>query len=774
MVFPCRLELQNLQLTHRAQRAESELSDLRAFLSQLLAAASLPAISHTVALPGPISPAADMLTAISQAAATPAAMTQPAAAPASILLTDAHTQAAASPLVLSPATAAAAAAPSPSMSQASGSSHGISQAGAAESSGTVQRQTVDNQSVLPDGHLKQLQCSNGQSWSLTQQIQSPKGQLVSSNGQVQPPNGLSQSSNGQLQSSASPVKPGLPAVDPMSSLSMPNRPAANGTALNTASGDVTQTRSTIANGSLQQSSDIADQPLESAGHLHSGPSPSSGRPSGKMGRSSPATGSSSPIVGTPIICRPAGGALQLTGLPSQLEGKLGFLPVSSANLPPSSIQPAGDSDHSLDMIEQSEHAFNPAQLKDNAVPMQHEEHDASNVVCNASPAQQAQQPAQVHSVSCKRIIPSRSHSQSDITECSTDQTQQVSKGTCTPVTDRQTTSASASIPPSAEGFSAEAAAPPEEELLGTVGVGKQRGARQQSGGLATLAAAVTSKHLPAESSPSLPPSNPPEGCWPEVDAPASCIVTGLDKADADLPQQAGTDALVTHQPADQSADTMPSSTARVLGNHSYEHTSRTHSMKAEAGAPSVAAAAGVNAEAGDTDTLIHMADTPAESAAVGGSFSSAAEDSPSNDEGASQREISHTAAELFRTVSDKDSQDVANSQDVACTPSQGTPTQGFSPQGKSLQLGACGNQLQHQHDYHDQQLAPAVSRHQTPLTALPQQLNTEPPVDRLNHNEHDEKVRDAFVSDGMAAKRSDSNEKKNGQAVESAMASGDD
>ncbi|KAL0052496.1 hypothetical protein WJX82_003084 [Trebouxia sp. C0006] len=44
------LELQNLQLTHRAQRAESELTDLQAFLSQLLAAAA-PAPSPECLLP---------------------------------------------------------------------------------------------------------------------------------------------------------------------------------------------------------------------------------------------------------------------------------------------------------------------------------------------------------------------------------------------------------------------------------------------------------------------------------------------------------------------------------------------------------------------------------------------------------------------------------------------------------------------------------------------------------------------------------------------------
>ena len=47
-LIACRLELQNLQLTHRAQRAESELTDLQAFLSQLLAAAAPGAASSSL------------------------------------------------------------------------------------------------------------------------------------------------------------------------------------------------------------------------------------------------------------------------------------------------------------------------------------------------------------------------------------------------------------------------------------------------------------------------------------------------------------------------------------------------------------------------------------------------------------------------------------------------------------------------------------------------------------------------------------------------------
>ncbi len=51
-----RLELHNLQLTHRAQRAESELTDLRAFLTQLLAAASPDAASSPAQLSESSSP----------------------------------------------------------------------------------------------------------------------------------------------------------------------------------------------------------------------------------------------------------------------------------------------------------------------------------------------------------------------------------------------------------------------------------------------------------------------------------------------------------------------------------------------------------------------------------------------------------------------------------------------------------------------------------------------------------------------------------------------
>ncbi len=54
-MIACRLELQNLQLTHRAQRAESELTDLQAFLSQLLAAAA-PAASSSLPLSEPSLP----------------------------------------------------------------------------------------------------------------------------------------------------------------------------------------------------------------------------------------------------------------------------------------------------------------------------------------------------------------------------------------------------------------------------------------------------------------------------------------------------------------------------------------------------------------------------------------------------------------------------------------------------------------------------------------------------------------------------------------------
>ena len=820
---------------------------MRAFLSQLLAAASPPTVSHAAALPGPISPAAVMLAASSEAAATPAFMTQPAAAPASVLLADANTQAAASSLILGHATAAAAAAPSSSMIQTCESSHGISQRDAAESSGIGQPQTNATPSWSPGSPLKQLQCSDGQFHSLTQQSQSPNGQLMPSNGQVQSLDGHIQSCNGQLQSNTSPRKPGLPPLDPISSPSMPNRSASNGTGLKPALGiDMTQTRSTGAKGSLQQSSDNASQPLEPAGHMQTGPSPS---PSGTMGRSSPPvgtsrppmgsfhpvmgsssltvgrsnppTGSSSPIVGTPNICKPAGIALQPTGSPGQLKGKLGCLAINSANqlppLPPSSTEPADQCDHPLDMLEQSEHDRNTAQLKGNAVATQHEVHYVSDAVCDASPAQQAQQLARASSVSCKQSIPSRPHSRSGITDCSPNSKQQVNRGSSAPVIDTPTTSEAASteIPAPTEDTSAVAAVPAvpsEEELQGASGVGRQSFARQQSGGLAALAVAITSKHLPAASRPPSPLGDPPEGCHPEVEAPAPPVLTGMDKADADLLQYTGTDALM-HRSADHAADAVPTSIARVLRHHPHEHISCTHLAVAEEGrqaaAVTVAAARDSIIEAAATDTLTHMKSTPAESAAVAGSFSLAAEDSPSNDEGASQKETSHTAAELFCMVSDKGSQDVAYSQDVACTPSQGTPTQGTpaqgcQPQGRSLQLDACNIQLQHQHADYDLQLEPAVSQHQTPLTASPQQLNTAHPMsgvvalpspglsspiseqdaqgfaeaarstaDRLEDDKDHKQTGPASASCGMAAKQSDANNKEDRQAVESAMASGE-
>ena len=821
--FPCRLELQNLQLTHRAQRAESELSDLRAFLSQLLAAASPPAAKHAAALPSPTSPAAARLTASSKAAASPAFMTQPAAPPASTLLADANPKAAASAAVRGHATAAAAAAPPPSMSHIGGSPHGISQ-GAAESSGTGQPHMTDTPSVLPASPLKQLQCSGGQVHSLTLQIRSPNGQLMSSNGHVQ-------SLDGHKQSSACPRKPGLPAVDQSVSPSMSNGTPAcqtsNGTGLNPALGvDMTKSRSNSAKGSPQQPSDIASQPLETAGHMQSGPTISSGRPAGTMGKSSPpmgtsipvmgsarlvvgklspTVGSASPIMGTPILCKPAGITLQPTGSPSQRKGSLGCLPINSANqlpsLPASSIQPANHSDYSLDRLQPLEHPT--AQLQ---AATQHEEHLVSDDVCDASPvqqAEQAQQPAQAPSVSCNRSMPTRSHGQSGTTDCSPESKQQVNNGTSAPVIDRQLTSATASmeIPASTEGTWATAAAPSEEEPQGAAGVGKQSIAGQQSAGLVGLAAGNTSKHLPAASRPPSPPGNPADGVGPEVGSSVPSVVTALDTADADLLQE--TDALM-HRSVDPSADTMPKSIARVLRHHPHKHTSCTHSLVTEQGRqPAAVAAAGdSDIEAAGTDTLTHTTDTPAESAAAAGELSLAAEDSPSSEGGASQKEVSHTAAELFCMVSDKDSQDVAIGQDIACIPSHGIPTQGFPPQSRSFQVDAPTNQLQHQYAYHDQQLGPAVSLHQPPLTASPQQKKTghsmsivaalslpglrshkqdaqgladagRPTVDRLDRGEHHGKFTDAFVGAGEAAKPSDADEKENGQAVESAMASGE-
>ena len=826
----CRLELQNLQLIHRAQRAESELSDLRAFLSQLLAAASPPAVSHAAPLPGPISPAAVMLAASSEAAATPAFMAQPAAAPASSLLADANTQAAASPVVLGHA--AAAAAPSPSMVQTCGSPHGISKGDAAESSGTGQPQTTEPPSLSPGSPLKHLQCSDGQFRSATQQIQSPGGQLISSNGQVRSLDGHTQSCNGQLQSNASPRKPGLPAVDPNLSPRVPNRSASNGGALNPALGvDVTQVRSTGAKGNPQQSSDNASQPLEPAGHMQSGPSPSSGWPSEMMGRftppmgssslvtgssrllvgrSSPQKGSASPIVGTPILCKPAGVALQPIGSPSQSKGKLTFLPIKSANqlppFPPSSPQPADHSDNPLNISEQSEHDFNTTQLKDNAVATQHEEQLVSDAVCVASPAQQAQRPAQAPSVSCKHSMPSRPHGPPGTTDCRPAMKQQFNRVISKPAVDTQTTSEAATIeiPAPTEDILAVAAVPSEEELQGASGVGRQSFARQQSGGLSALAVAITSKHLPAASRPLSPQGNPSAGHEPKVDAPALCVLFGLDKAKKDPLQQTGTAALM-HRSADRAADAVPSSIARVLRHQPHEHTSCTDSIIAEEGrqeaAVTLAAAGDSIIEAADEDTLTHMTDTLAESAAVTASFGMTAEESPSTDEGASQKQSSYTAAELFCMVSDKDSQDVANSQDVACNPFQGHPTQGSPTQGKSLPLDACNSQLQHHHADHVPQLEPAGSQQQKPLTASPQQLSTEhlmsgvealslpdlpspaskqdaqefaeaarSTADRL---EHDEQTGHASASCGMAAKQSEAHDKENRQAVESAIASGE-
>ena len=751
-----------------------------------------------------------MLTANSKAAAPPAVMSQPAAAPASTLLADASTQAAASPLALGQATAAAAAAPSPSMSHASGSPHGNSQ-GAAESSGTGQPQTTDTPSLLPGSQVKQLQCSNGQ-------VQSPNGQVMSSNGQFQ-------SLDGHTECSASPRKPGLPAMDPISSLGMPHRSASDDVGLNSALNvDVTQTQSTSAKGSLQQSSETGRQPLETAGHTQSGRSPSSSRPSGTMGRSHPLIGSSSPVmgssrrlvgrsnpevgsasavVGTPMLCKPTGITLQPTRSPSQLKGKLDCLPIDSANqlpsLPVSSIQPADHNDYSLNMFGPSEHAFNTAQPKDNAVTTQHEKQLVNDDACETAQAQQAeqaQQPAQAPCVSCSHSMPIRSHGQSDATDCSSNSKQQVNRGTSAPVIDEQITSEAASleIPASTQGTLAVAAASSEEEAQGATAVGKQSVTRQQSAGLATLAAAITSKQLPAPSRPPSTPGKPPEGRKAEDVAPAPCLLTGLGKVDAAPLQDTGKDAL-THRSAEPSGDTVPTSIARVFRHHPHEHATCTHSTIPEEGRQAVAAAQDSIVEAADTDKLTHMTDTPAESA---GEVALASENSPSSEEGAIQKEISHTAVELFCMVSDRDSQDVANSQDVACTPTQGNPSQGFPPQIKNLQLQACT----HQHACHNQQLAPAVSQHQTPLTALPQQLIAEhamssvaalslaglhvhkqdaqglpeaagPTVDRLDPAEHHENFTNASVSDGTAAKQSDANEKENRQAIESAMASGE-
>ena len=764
-----RAEVQNLQLTHRAERAESELSDLRSFLSQLLAASppsishtaasppatshttALPhAISHTAVLPGPISPAAAMLATSSEAAATPAAMTQPAP----ILAADDDTQAAASPLVpahapsVAAAAAAAAAVALPSNSQPLTSSHGISQADTARSPGPGLPQTCDLPSVLPKSPPAQAQSPNGQFQSLTGQVQSLKGHI--------------QYPQGQLQSIASPMEPGLPAAD--LSLSVPNSLAMHGTGLNPALGfDVTPNRSTDPKGSSHPSSGIASQPQATGSHTHTGPSPLSGISSGvkgslqcsscpPMGSSSPTKGTSSlsagrssPIKGTPILCKPAVSALPLIGSPSQLTGQPAFLPVNSASqlspLHPPCTQPADSSDQSHDMQGLLEHDFDTAQLKDPAVPTQHQEQH----VGDASPAQQA---ARTPSVSCNHSMPSRLCGQSDTTDCSIDPGQQASRrtGHSTLVINKQTTPEAASIctPASTESTSAAAV---EEELQGASGAGEDSTVGQRSGGLATLASAITKKHMPAAIGPRSPHGNPPQECGPE---PGASSLTGPDEADANVLQQAGTVAL-THgsadrsedKPADRSAyrsagraangsaDSLPTSIARVLRQHPHEHTSRTHSMIADKAPPPAAAAADVSIEAANTDKLTHMTDNPAELAPAAGSFCLAAEDSPSSEEGASQKGVSYTAAELFCMVSDKGSQDAANSPEVATTLSQASPTHSMPPKGRGPQLDACDSRSQAvnvasqlQQSDHVPQLE-AVVQDQTRLIASPQQLDKE-------------------------------------------------
>ena len=74
----CRLELHNLQLSHRAQRAESELTTLRSFLTQLLAAATPSVHDHAAASPASAVVQTDMNQTCSTPLATPqAASCQP-------------------------------------------------------------------------------------------------------------------------------------------------------------------------------------------------------------------------------------------------------------------------------------------------------------------------------------------------------------------------------------------------------------------------------------------------------------------------------------------------------------------------------------------------------------------------------------------------------------------------------------------------------------------------------------------------------------------------
>ena len=752
----CRLELQNLQLTHRAQRAESELSDLRSFLSQFLATTPPPVISQAAALSAPISPAAAVLaTSSCQAAATPPTMTQPAAAPASSLPADAGipsiTQAAASPAVLSHA---AAAAPPPFMSQFNEPPHGMSQAAATELPYTKQPlpAATGSLSLLPDSPLKRK--------SSLRRPEAPAGTV---------------------------------------GLSVPDRSAPTQTGFNPLLGiEVTPIRSSDGNGSGKQSSDNASQLPTTAGHTHRVPSPTSGRPSALMGMSSIPMGSSNhgvgssnsplggsnPLEGTPVQgksspCKSAVTGLQPIGSPRQLEGKLSRLASQVPALLPPTSQPGDHSYQSTQMQEQCEQDTGVDQLNDNEVPMRHQEHHIGDAApesglsilkqsqhaqqaqqlqqtqqiqqtqqaqqsqqghqsqqaqqaYQSQQAQQEQQAAQAPSVSLNHSVLSMQHGHSILIDCSTDSSQQANRRINTSAVDRHgiAEAASMQIPAAAKSMPAVAAAPSREALQSAVCVNEPSVARQQPVGLAALAAAITNKHQPETS------ETISEGCGPQTDAPMPCALAG------------------------------------------------THSLMPRAGRQAATPAVGnVSTKAADIDTVTCRTNTTAESAAVVGSFRLAADHSPSCDDGASQKEMSHTAAELFCMLSDRDSQDVANSQDVGSTP----------PQGKSLHLDACSNQApavdmaeEHPNFGNMSQLEPSVSQHSEPLTVSAQHLASEQslavlPQPTLPTYKQDVQCaarpavivsEDAPASEDQALKQSDGQEKENRPMAQSAMALG--
>lgn len=330
------------------------------------------------------------------------------------------------------------------------------------------------------------------------------------------------------------------------------------------------------------------------------------------------------------------------------------------------------------------------------------------------------------------------------------------------------------------------AAPPAE---GALCISRDSAARQQSEGLATLMTAIKSKQ-PAQApapAPPLPQQDPSEGYWTGAAPSVPCIQTGMDRGDADQHQVACKDTLTARRLVGESAGVVP---MPVPAQASCRHSQLPREGKQAAPATQEN---NITIKAADTDTLTHMIDTQAESAALeDGGFEVADADTPSSKD--NHQEIAHNTAELFCMVSDKDSQ-----EDHVASASLQLDASSSHQQA----IGVADLHNSHCQDPHDSQpqLEPSGSQHQNPLTASPQHpdiighlpssvaiwpqrsvlayqqdaqcLAEAAPTTlaRMHDDEDEEQAGQAQVSDGQAAQQLDMQEGEN-RLMQSVIAPG--